>query len=69
MAACKRCSVAMGEMSATLSADAIQVLVQREKSLERVAGKAEWRDGPLCDRCLAAWSALIHSIEQKTARE
>ena len=65
MIICNRCPAAMSEIGAALSADAIQLLVKREESLGQVVSEPEWRDGPLCDRCLAAWSALIHALEQE----
>ena len=69
MVSCKRCSIEMGEINAALSGGAIQVLIRREKSRGLVVGDQAWRDGPLCERCLAAWSALIHPIERKNDRE
>jgi len=53
----------MDGMIARLSRKAIDVLVEREKSLGQSSGAAEWRDGPLCDRCLASWSASIGQEE------
>ena len=64
--ACKRCSAKMRKLTAVLSAGAIQVLVSGEKSIGLIVSHQDWRDGPLCNTCLAAWSALIHVFEQKT---
>jgi hypothetical protein len=59
MANCKRCDAAMEGTTARLSLQAIEVLGKREESLGQSTGEPQWREGPLCDRCLAAWSALI----------
>ena len=68
MVECKRCFATMREVTGILSTGAIQVLVKRERPPQQIVGETEWRDGPLCNTCLAAWSALIHALEQENHR-
>jgi len=55
---CKRCSSEMHSAHASASIHAIRVLVNRD--LSNAIGEPAWLSGPLCEACLAAWSAMIH---------
>lgn len=58
MIQCKVCKREMHESSRATSKRAIAVLESREGTRESVVARV-WHEGPLCDRCLAAWSAEI----------
>jgi hypothetical protein len=58
---CKGCGREMHKSVADASRQAIAVLVGREG--HRPAGVPnEWRKGPLCCKCQAAWSAAISEL-------
>src|SRR5262249_53244996 len=57
---CVGCGDGMHPLFAETSHDAIGVLVKRE-GRRRADVPPKWRDGPLCNKCQAKWSAKITS--------
>jgi hypothetical protein len=58
MRKCQGCGIHLHPVVAQTTYDAIARLIQREgKRPAKVP--ARWREGPLCNKCQAAWSARI----------
>ena len=55
---CRGCGAAIHKLVAETSRDAIELLKKREHARPIDVPKS-WRDGPLCYKCQAQWSALI----------
>lgn len=55
---CRNCESQLPVFMVAAAQQAIRVLIRREGEVDRVS-KPDWRKGPMCDKCLARWSASL----------